>query len=377
MKKIYFDNSIWNLLQEDKESVVFNELINLVNKKEIQIYISPINIWEIISTFDKEKRKNLINKVNLLSPKFLKNPNEIYDLIFLNIFFDINKNTFIKIEDDEIFLSNNKSEWEQNWNSKKIYDQDISNKANDEKENIKKNALKRCYKFFIFYKKLIEHIISKDKILLINQKLLEEYLEKNNFIQNFFNEIISNLSNNNIEYLKHIVDNIKNNKEVINIKNIKYYFLLLNKQFLKIEIISKITNIITNNEEKKFIDILKYYYSFPITRFNKIKKYFYENLNIFLDNQLFVFLASVSIGVILKIFENIVSIKPNGDIFDYDQLIYSKYADMFFLRDNPLYRLLPKENKEIYNKFKNIQKCSEIIEILREVTNENKNSINC
>ncbi|WP_413854205.1 hypothetical protein [Candidatus Ruminimicrobium bovinum] len=54
-------------------------------------------------------------------------------------------------------------------------------------------------------------------------------------------------------------------------------------------------------------------------------------------------------------------------LFDTEQLIYSEYVDIFFYKDIDTYEFLPKENKEIYNKFKNVKNCGEIIEMLREV----------
>ncbi|WP_372521172.1 hypothetical protein [Candidatus Ruminimicrobiellum ovillum] len=200
----------------------------------------------------------------------------------------------------------------------------------DWENNIDENI--KGYKFIFFCLTIIESYINKNFYMLEQEKLSKIIKKTNISIDNIL-ELLSIIPK------EFAIKSIELKRYLIN--NINYFLLSLYKE--------------KNSVNLKYLE--EFYY----------------------DDKYVNFIVDFILNILNKIVKNnnLIGSLRLFSLFDTEQLIYSEYVDIFFYKDIDTYEFLSKENKKIYNKFKNIQQSSEIIEILKEVTNENENSINC
>ena len=304
LEKILIKNNIIDFYYNNK--INLNELIKIINKKEINMEEEIIRLKKIIEEKDKNnnllKNKNIINYISKIKNKIIKINNSKKEINFKE---NNNGKDFSKII---TFSGNNKSGKttislmvsrilsEKN-NKVLLIDGDFEKQDLSiilkYKENIKFKKLKnKTNKFFYKNKKKFK------KYKLINNKKNIKLINLNkNIIENKIKKIINLFTikiNKNFYYLKEINYVLKNkNKNEKEIKEVmeylfdklktKYKFIIIdlsksdsddiNKEILKISDINFIimeANLLGINEAKKLVYKYKKYFNINSEEFNLI-----------------------------------------------------------------------------------------------------------
>lgn len=334
MKRIYFDTIIYNDICKD--SHYFSKVKNDINNKKYQLYFSPINLWEILSNPNINQAYSMINKIKELTPIFLKNPNECLSYIYLQIIKQITNNQDICINLIDNFKATNEDIWHINF--KHINDSNIDNiciKANKESKKFKKNQILRQYIFASFYAKLITSLpLPKD---IKKNYLIDNFIKFN--INNIFMNMISDVKNQkiNIDYTLNdfYKTDFKNKCKILNILKDDIAYIEIRSQLKELE------------NDEYLIANLKFFYINPDIIINSILNN--ENkITYFTNNDFLVFYSQVIIGTALSILLNKRHPKiTEGDLFDWEQLVYSEIVDRFFTKDKRFYDIIRKANYNI------------------------------
>lgn len=349
MKKIYFDTNIYNNIFDDLQ--YFQEVKKDIDNYKYQLYFSPVTCLEILSNSDIKKAVQMIDMIKKLNPIFLKSPTECLSYIYLNIIKQFSKHEDININFTNDFKANDNDEWYTIFNNiNNINIHNIAQKANKETRETKKRQIDIEYKYATFYSILITELLSY-------QNITKNYLINNFFtldIQNKFSDIVNDINNDKID-----IDNNLKDFYATKFKDKCKIFNILKEDFSYIEIRSQIQYLYSDT---LLIEKLKNFYVYPNIIISSILNN-EDKIKYFTSNDFLIFYSKVITEMALSILSKKRHPKTTeGDFFDWDQLVYSEIADIFFTKDKNFHTAIKGTNYnnekfiylDSYNKYKTI-----------------------
>jgi len=325
MKILYLDTNIYNDIYKD--SSFYSKIKGAIDSNKYQIYLSPINFWEILSNPNSKQTKNMVIMLKELNPIFLKNPNECLSYIYLEIIKKLSNHKDININLIDNFKAKKNDIWYIAFNSitNTTNIHNISQKANKELIKSKEQQMCREYIYATFYSKLATDLLSCKNI------------KKGYIINNFFTLDIKNKFLDTVSSIKDTKINIDNNLKFFYAKNFKYKCKILNilkEDFSYIEIRSQLQYLDNNTY---LMEILKKFYINPNTIIDSVLNN-EDKIKYFTDNEFLIFYSKVITETMLQILLKKRHPKiTEGDLFDWDQLVYSKIVDIFVTKDKRFY----------------------------------------